>query len=63
LELAGVGIIKIYMKISVRQATKVRIRFEGKVNMSQEVVLDKKDAQKLGEILVNKKQSFFKTKQ
>jgi hypothetical protein len=62
LELAGVGIIKIYMKVSVRQATKVRIRFDGRINMNQEVILEKKDAQKLGEILVNKKQSSFKTK-
>ena len=33
------------MKIFVHQAAKVKIRFEGKINMSQEVVLDKKDAQ------------------
>ena len=50
------------MKIFVHQAAKVKIRFEGKINMSQEVVLDKKDAQKLGEILLGKRQSSFKTK-
>lgn len=50
------------MKVSVSQTAKVKIRFEGKINMNQEVILNKKDAQKLGEILVNKKQSSFKTK-
>jgi len=50
------------MKISVNQTSKVKIRFEGKINMNQEVILDRKDAQKLGEILVSKKQFSFKTK-
>jgi hypothetical protein len=50
------------MKISVTKATKVKVVFQGKLNMSQEVILSSKDAQKLGEILINKRSGSFKTK-
>lgn len=50
------------MKIYVNYSDKVKIRFEGKKNMSQEIVLSKKDTQKLAEKLASKKSSSFETK-
>lgn len=50
------------MKISVKQNKKTELKFQGKINMAQEVILDKKDAEKLGKILVGKKSSSFETK-
>lgn len=50
------------MKISVKQNKKVSIRFQGKLNMSQEMVLSKSTAKKLGKILTGKKSATFNVK-
>ena len=49
------------MKITVENIEKVQIKFEGKVNMSQEVSLSKEDAKKLGDILSSDKSESFET--
>lgn len=49
------------MKITVENIEKVQIKFEGKVNMSQEVSLSKEDAKKLGDILSNDQSESFET--
>ncbi|MEM2915773.1 MAG: hypothetical protein QXT19_00200 [Candidatus Woesearchaeota archaeon] len=49
------------MNISVETNGKVVIRFKGKVNMSQEVLLSKADAKRLGEILSAGKSESFET--
>lgn len=49
------------MKIIVQQTEKVKITFQGKINMSQEVVISKDDAQKLSEILAKQESESFDT--
>jgi hypothetical protein len=50
------------MKISIKQGKKVNLRFQGKINMIQEVTLSKNSAEKLGRILIGKKPSSFEAK-
>lgn len=49
------------MKIIIQQDNKVQIRFKGKINMCQEVVISKGDAEKLGEILTKGESQTFET--
>ncbi|MEM4247132.1 MAG: hypothetical protein QXR48_02715 [Candidatus Woesearchaeota archaeon] len=49
------------MNVAVETDEKVVIRFKGKMNMSQEVVLSKADAKHLGEILSAGKSESFET--
>lgn len=49
------------MKISIQQNEKVQIKFEGKINMEQEVIISKSDAKKLGEILTKEESQSFET--
>lgn len=49
------------MKITVKQTKMVQIKFVGKINMSQEIIISKRDAQKLSKILASEKASTFET--
>ena len=49
------------MKIVVEQSDKVQLKFEGKINMSQQIVISKADAQKLAQILTKGESSSFET--
>lgn len=49
------------MKIIVQQDEKVKITFQGKINMSQEVIISKDDARKLSEILTQAESKSFDT--
>jgi hypothetical protein len=50
------------VRISVKLGKKVNLRFQGKVNMTQEVTLSKSSAEKLGRTLISKKPSSFEAK-
>lgn len=50
------------MTISIDVKEQVRIKFQGKINMSQEVVLHPEDAKKLGELLSTLTPTSFETK-
>ncbi len=49
------------MKIIVQQGQKVKLIFQGKINMSQEVMISKDDAHKLSEILTKDESASFDT--
>jgi len=49
------------MNISVESVKEVVIKFKGKVNMSQEVVLSKSDAKRLAGIISAEKTESFET--
>lgn len=49
------------MKISVTQGEKVIIKFQGKINMSQEIAISQKDASQLGKILTDAETTSFET--
>ncbi len=49
------------MKVSVETNERVVIKFKGKVNMSQEVVMSKNDAKRLAGILSAGKSESFET--
>lgn len=49
------------MKIIIQHNEKVYIKFQGTINMTQEVSLDREDAKKLGELLVNSESTSFDT--
>ena len=50
------------MRIAITVEELVRLKFEGKINMSQEVVLNQEDAKKLGELLTKMESASFETK-
>ncbi len=49
------------MKITIQQNEKVQIEFKGKINMCQEIVINKSDAKKLGAILAKGETQSFET--
>jgi len=49
------------MKITVEQNENTKIKFQGKINMSQEIILNKNNAKKLGQILLDEKSEEFET--
>jgi hypothetical protein len=49
------------MTISIEVDEKVHLKFEGKINMSQEVVISRDDAKKLSDLLAKQQPDSFET--
>jgi len=49
------------MKISIQKNDLISIKFQGKINMKQEIMLSKNDAKKLGKLLTSGESTSFET--